>query len=178
MAEQKIVWKHFFPWQYEKLEQSLDDTAEGDWKVVQVNTFRQRFVRDTENVWLYRVEYTALRPGSAAQITQDAARTACGWEPVCQSGARKIYRCRVSGAQAEPAFPGDREGIRAVFRGRIRRQENIRIAALVLAALLLIAGYALLRTTKLLIYTAALPLFVMLINTLLIRNYERATPQA
>lgn len=173
----KVVHKHFFPWEYDKLEQALDDAADDGWRAVRVSRFRQEYERAEapEELWIHRLDYNDARPGSAAEITRLTKLAEQGWQPVCRNGALCVFRRQVTQSGTEE-FPGGRTGIAAFFRRRMRRQENCRMAALVAAALLLIVGYAMLTRTKALIYSAVVPLTVMLCNTLILREYEKFFP--
>lgn len=56
---------------------------------------------------------------------------------------------------------------------KIRTQENIRLLALAAASLLVVSGIMLRESYPWLIYLAAVPLAVMVINTLIIRKLEK-----
>lgn len=165
--EQQILKQHYFSWQFAKLERALDRESQSGWQLCSA-TFRRQTFEKGGVPCRHRLGYCASRPNSADYITYVAAQTNAGWELVCQDKGWLFFRKPLAQFPAEDRqrLKEDREGIRQLFTARTRKQENVRIVALILAAILLILGYA---TTNWVMRLAVLPLAVMLANTYLIK---------
>lgn len=59
------------------------------------------------------------------------------------------------------------------YEKKIRTQEKLRMAVLLIATAIILAGITVRERLPWLIYLAAAPLAVMVVNTLLIRHYEK-----
>ena len=171
MKQQKIN-KRFFSWQFAKLERELDRQSRDGWQL-SAATFARRTYTQGGEPCRHRVAYCPSRVNSADYITYVAAQTNHGWELVCQDQGWLFFRKPLSRFAPEESqrLREDRDGIRSLFTKRVRKQENIRIVALLLAAALLVLGYA---TTNWILRLAALPLAVMLFNTYLIKFMNEA----
>ena len=170
--KQQSIRKRYFAWQFAKLERELDRESRDGWQL-QTGSFAKRVYEQDGVPCRHRVGYCESRKNSADYISYVAAQTNQGWELICEDKGWLFFRKPLTAFKEEESqrLREDREGIRSLFAKQVRKQENIRIVALVLTAILLVLGYA---TNNWVMRTAVLPLIVMLLNTYLIKFMNEA----
>ena len=164
--------KHYFSWQFAKLERELDRQSKDGLRLTAASFAKQSYEPGGVPC-RHRIGYCPSRQNSADYISYVAAQTNQGWELVSDDKGWLFFRKPLDSFKEGETqrLREDREGIRSLFAKKVRKQENIRIVALLLAALGLVVGYA---TTNWIIRLAALPLIVMLLNTYLIKFMNEA----
>ena len=107
-----------------------------------------------------------LRKGAASRAEYLLQWQKSGWELLCERGALMAF-----GADAGTKTPAD-DGLETLFGRAIRRRENARVAAFVLAAICMIVGYAMQGFTV--VRLAAVPLAAALLLSLSISKLQKA----
>lgn len=164
--------KRYFFWQFAKLERELDWQSKDGLSLTGASFAKQTY--ESGGVpCRHRIGYCPSRENSADYISYVAAQTNHGWELVSHDKGWLFFRKPLDQFKEEESqrLREDREGIRSLFAKKVRKQENIRIVALLLAALFLVLGYA---TTNWILRLAVIPLAVMLANTYLIKFMNEA----
>ena len=139
--ETKTKLRRFRPGDLSGLENELNTLSAEGWQPARVGRLLRRYVRG-EGTFVHRLGCCLVRRGSADDITASAARQRAGWEEVGRRGSWVL--CRKPAADAAPgeALPEGREEVCRLFSRCIERLETVRRWMLILAALLLIGGYA------------------------------------
>lgn len=165
--EQLVLHKRFSSWHFVRLEQLLDDQSAAGYMLISA-THKKQIFEPGGVPCRHRLGYCPARQNSAAYITYVAAQENTGWELVCQEQGWLYFRKPLAAFQADEnqRLKEDRDGIRQLFTMVTKKLENWRAVELVLAAILIIAGYA---TTNLVLRLAVIPLVLVLINTYLIK---------
>lgn len=165
--EQQVLRQRYFSWQFSKLEQALDQKSAEGWQLTAATHKKQTFEQGGVPC-RHRLGYCPAQKQTAGYISYVAAQERAGWELVCQEQGWLYFRKPLTAfAEGErQRLEEDREGIREMFTQITRKLENWRIAALILAFLLLVAGYA---TTNAVMRLAVIPLVLILLDTYLIK---------
>ena len=180
----KRVFRYFKPGDLAGAEQAMDAMSRQGWQALRPGRFVQVYEAG-EGVFLHRIGCCLHRPGSGDEITLLAAQARRGWELRARRGPWLLFRkelqdaaCKMrnaasgdnAAASENPTLEGHRDGVRALFSGRIARLETLRRWMLVLASVLLLGGYV----SDLLpvLYATALPLLVALFATYRIKWME------
>ncbi len=116
-----------------------------------------------------RVRFGACAGGAASRAEYRLKWQKNGWELLCERGALMAF-----GAKADVQPPED-DGVSRLFARAIRRRENARIAAFVLAAVCMVVGYAMPGFTV--VRLAAIPLILALALSLSISKLQKAEKQ-
>lgn len=163
----------FYPvWKLTQLEQELDERSEAGDRVVSAG-FKKRVYEPGGTPCRHRIGYLDARKQSADYITYVAAQQNAGWELICEEGNWFFFRksCDKIEKDGDDRLVGDRDSARVEFARRIRRAESLRRLELVLAAILLVVGYA---TVNWVIRLAAIPLALVLAQTYYIKFLDQA----
>lgn len=161
--------RRFFLWQTPELERLLDRESAAGRQLCSGALCARRY-RPADGACWHRVGVCEARPGSASEAEYRLRQQRAGWEFVCRQGPCLVFR-RAAGTGEKPALADGGAGLRDLLHRRCRGAETGRLCCFVLAALLLIAGYAADRFW--IIRTAAVPLAAALGLTYLIRALER-----
>ena len=157
---------HYFrPGDLAGLERELDRQSHLGWQAERPGRFVQRYRRGAGD-FVHRIGYCA----GDAEAEYLAENEAAGWH----AGPRKrdwiLFRKPASDALPDERLPRDRAPIKVLFERRIARLESVRRWMLVLAAGLLIGGYA--TALKPVLLGSVLPLAVMLFVSYRIKFME------
>ena len=136
----KRCFRYFRPGDLAGLERALNEQSRLGWQAEQPGRFVQRYRRGA-GVFVHRVACCPEK-GEAGRITWLAAIERAGWEPGPQRRGWTVFRKSAELAADGEQLPMGRAGAEALFQKRISRLETLRRWMLVLAAALIITGYA------------------------------------
>lgn len=150
-----------------RLEQTLDTLSAQGWQVSRPGRLLQRFTFDGSAAYVHRFGVSAHRAGSADDITYLSKQERAGWKVVARKGVWILFRAP---AEEDKRLVDDREPIAALYDNRIKSREGFRMWMIVLASILMLAGYF----TNLLplLYSFALPMLLALLVTLQIKYMQ------
>ena len=162
----------FYPvWKLTELEQTLDEWSERGYQVVSAG-FRKRSYEPGGTPCRHRIGRLDARKQSADYITYVAAQQNAGWELICEEGNWFFFRksCDKIEKDGDDRLIHDRDSVRVELARRVQRAESLRRVELVIAAILLVVGYA---TVNWIIRLAAIPLALVLAQTYYIKFLDQ-----
>lgn len=163
--KRKRTIRYHRPGDLSGLERELDAMSAAGWQAQRPGRILQTWVQG-EGAWVHRL---ACSPGEGEAAFLDS-QAAAGWEPAARRRGWILFRKPADKAEPGEQLPDRRDSVRARFAKRIARLEALRRWMLILAALLLIGGYA--SALKPVLWGAVLPLSAALLFTYLIKFYE------
>lgn len=157
---------HYFrPGDLAGLERELDRRSRLGWQADRPGRFVQRY-RRAEGAFVHRIGHCSAEEAADYLASNEAA----GWH----AGPRKrgwiVFRKPAEDALPDERLPQDRAPVKVLFDRRIARLEALRRWMLVLAAGLLIGGYA--TALRPVLLGSVLPLAVMLFVSYRIKFME------
>lgn len=164
--KRKYTIRYHRPGDLSGLERDLDAMSAVGWQSLRPGRVLQTWVRG-EGVFVHRL---ACVPAEGEADGFLAAQAAAGWEPAARRRGWILFRKPADKAEPGEQLPDGRDSIRARFAKRIAGLETVRRWMLILAAVLLIGGYA--ASLKPILWGAVLPLSAALLVTYLIKFYE------
>ena len=160
--ETRLHW--YFPGQVTRLEKELDRRSREGQRPRKLGRLFQTYEEGGEPAG-YRVTYVP-----ADREKDLAAQTAAGWTLAGEKGSWRLYTRPWDGEGDKPRLAGDREALKALFAKRKKTLETLRGICLVLAAGLLLGGYAL--DLRYVIYGGVLPLALCIPMTYALKYME------
>lgn len=166
----KTTLHYYHPGAFARLEQTLDTMSRAGWQAEKPGRLLQRYVFDDNACYVHRFGVCESREGSADEITYLAENERAGWKVAARKGCWRLFRKPAEEASEGEALPGSNAAIEALFTRRCKAWETFRMWMIVLATLLMLAGYF----TDLLplLYSFALPMLLALPATLEIKYMQ------
>lgn len=170
--EQIIFRKRYANWHFARMEWFLDARSAEGYTLVRA-THRKQIFQSGGVPCRHRLGYCASSSQSADYITYVSKQERAGWELVCQEEGWLYFRKPLSELdEQDPAQLVDgREPIAKAFSAVTKRLESWRRVELVLAAALLVIGYA---VNFWILRVAVIPLALVLLNTYWIKFLQQS----
>lgn len=152
------------------MEQKLNAMSAQGWQAVKPGRLVQQYVFDDTAAYVYRFGLSDRRSGSADDITYRSAQERAGWEICARKGKWILFRKKAADAEENEMLVDGRDPIELYYAGRIKPRETFRMWMIILATILMMAGYF----TDLLplLYAFAIPMLLALLVTMQIKYMQ------
>lgn len=138
----KTCFHYHKPGDVAGLEHTLNAMSSAGWEPVGFGRLIQRYRTSSMGRRVYRLGCCSAPKGAPEEAAYLAAQTRAGWSPVCRRGRWLLFSKAAEAAAEDEMLAQGREPVKALLSARIARLESLRRWMLLLAALLLIGGYA------------------------------------